>query len=130
MATYPPLINRTIAGFRTLLTSLGIEIVVRNPAKTLTDPRQVWYKTFEYYNEFAVRALPITEGEYDNAYKYEMPTRRVGIGSFAWAFLKGEEDVSTLSVIKHEDKFYPVKEVRGRIWYGDSPIVQHAVVSI
>ena len=130
MAVYPALINRSIGGFRMMLTALGREIVIRNPVKTLTAPQQSWYTTFEYYSEFTVNALPITEGAYDNAYQYQMVNLRVSTGRFAWAFLKGDEDVTTKSVIKHEDKFYPVREVRGRLWYAGSPMVQHAVVEV
>ena len=124
------LINRSIAGFRTLVAQLGRQITIRNPVKELPVQNQVWYTALEFYQEFAVDALPITEGVFDNAYQYEMPTRRVSVGRFAWAFIKGEEDVTTKSVIRHEDKFYPVREVRGRLWYAGSPLVQHAVVEI
>ena len=130
MASYPPLVNKTIEGFRFLLNSIGQQITVRNPVKVLTDPNAVWYTTLEYFHEFTLRALPITEGEYDDAYRVQLPQRRVGAGRFSFAFIKGEQDVSTVSIIGYQGKHYPVREVRGRVWFGSSPLIQHAVVEM
>ena len=125
-----PTLDKIIGGFNFLLARLGQDVQIRNPAKTLKDSDAEWYTTFEYYVAFTVRALPLSGGRYDYAYRVNMPTRRVGIGSYEWAFMRGDQDAEMNSKLSYNGKFYTIREVRGEVWDGDSPLIQHVVVDL
>ena len=124
-ASFMPTLLR---GFEYLLATAGQTIILRNPVDEVTDFESPWYTTFEFYNEYILRAIPVTSDEREMRAVYSEETGRVEYGEMEWVFWRGQENASTLSRIGVNGNYYKVLKVRGEIYEGENPRLQHVLI--
>lgn len=128
MVGNPLFISTLVKGFEYLLATAGQTIILRNPVDEVTDYESPWYTTFEFYNEYILRAIPVNSNQREMRAVFSQETNRMEYGEMEWVFWRGQENASTVSRIGVSGKFYKVMRVSGGLYENDNPRLQHVLI--
>ena len=124
-------IAELISGMDFLLQQFGQLISLRHPVDNSNQVNDQWYTDFRFYNQEQVVAFPYNSEERRiiEPYSYDMAGRVEG-GMMEWVFRRGRRNATKNTRIGVNNRFYPVVEVRGDLYDGINPRIQHVVMGL
>ena len=125
----PALKQKLLEGFRRLVIDLGEVIIIRNSLVKVSEREREWNVSNESFEEFSVKALPITGGD-AAVYSRQFGASGVGAGMMEWAFERGDFNVSKQSLVIVDCFTHKVESVVGRLFVGKVPLIQHVMISL